>query len=308
MARVDRNKLVSRSLDHSPERVIAMGTLMRPFVAAIGAMVVTLLIHVSAASAAGQPVRVQGGRWLLAGRAYESAKLSTHPHLIVVIHGDAPSANPSYQYVFADHAAAALDDVVGVGVLRPGYQDGMGGQSEGDRGFALADNYTLDDIASVASAAKALMVRYHAADLTLVGHSGGSTIAADILALFPRVARGALLVSCPCDVPVFRWGMMKHQWNPLWLIPVRAVSPQDHAEQIPRDTIVRMVVGSVDPVTPPSLTFAFARRLEANGGNVQVRVLKDLGHEILLQPVVLQQLRSLMNEAPPKSPADSSFR
>src|SRR5215831_15194177 len=282
--------------------------LMASFLGAIGAILATLLIEVSAASAAGQPVRVQGGRWLLAGRAYESAKLSTHPHLIVVIHGDAPSVNPSYQYVFARSAAAALNDVVVMGVLRPGYQDGMGDRSEGDRGFALADNYTVDDIASVASASKALMDRYHAADLTLVGHSGGSTIAADILALYPRLARGALLVSCPCDVPVFRWGMMKHQWNPLWLIPVRAVSPQDHAEQIPRDTMVRMVVGSADPVTPPSLTFAFARRMEANGGNVQVRILKDLGHEILLRPVVLQELRALMNEAPPESPADSSLR
>ncbi|MBV8135722.1 MAG: prolyl oligopeptidase family serine peptidase [Deltaproteobacteria bacterium] len=184
----------------------------------------------------------------------------------------------------------------------------MGGRSEGDRGFALGDNYTVDDIASVASAAKALMGRYHAADLTLVGHSGGSTIAADILALFPGLARGTLLVSCPCDVPAFRWSMMKHQWNPLWLIPVHAVSPQDHAQQIPRSTIVRMVVGSADPVTPPPLTLAFSRALEANGGNVQVLVLKDLGHEILLQPAVLQQLRTLINQAAPKTLADSSSR
>ena len=281
---------------------------MPSFLGAIGTILVTFLVQVSVASAAaGQPVRVGGGRWLLAGRAYESAKLSPHPHLIIVIHGDAPSVNPSYQYVFAGSAAAALNDAVAVGVLRPGYQDGMGGRSEGDRGFALADNYTVDDIASVASAAKTLMGRYHAADLTLVGHSGGSTIAADILALYPGLARGALLVSCPCDVPAFRWSMMKHQWNPLWLIPVRAVSPQDHAQQIPRSTIVRLVVGSADPVTPPPLTLAFARTLEANGGNVQVLVLKSFGHEILLQPAVLQQLRALMNEAAAKAPPDSSL-
>ena len=274
----------------------------------IGAIVVTLLVHVSAAAAAGQPVQVPGGRWLLAGRTYESAKLSAHPHLIIVIHGDAPSVNPSYHYMFASSASAALNDVVAVGVLRPGYQDGMGGRSEGYRGFALADNYTVDDIASVASAAKALIGRFHAADLTLVGHSGGSAIAADILALYPRLARGALLVSCPCDVPAFRWGMLKYQWNPFWLIPVHAGSPQDHVQQIPRGTIVRMIVGSADPVTPPPLTLAFARDLEANGGNVQVRVLKDLGHEILLQPAVFQELRTLMNEVTANPPADPSLR
>ena len=288
--------------------VTIAGALMPSVPGVICAMVITLLVHVSAAAAAGQPVRVPGGRWLLAGRVYESAKLSTHPHLIIVIHGDAPSVNPSYQYLFAASAAAALNDVVAVGVLRPGYQDGMGDRSEGDRGFALADNYTVEDIASVAGAAKALIGRYHAGDLTLVGHSGGSAIAADILALYPGLARGALLLSCPCDVPAFRWGMMKHQWNPLWLIPVHAVSPQDHAQQIPRSTIVRMVVGSVDPITPPPLTLAYARRLEANDGNVQVLVLKDLGHEILLQPAVLQELRELMNQGAAKTPADSSLR
>lgn len=281
---------------------------MRTFLCVIGAIVITLLIQVCAASAAGQAVRVQGGRWLLAGRSYESAKLSTHPHLIVVIHGDAPFSNPSYQYVLAADAATALKDVMAVGVLRPGYQDGMGGKSEGDRGFAVADDYTVDDIASVASAAKALMGRFHAADLTLVGHSGGSAIAADILALFPGLARGALLVSCPCDVPAFRWSMMKYQWNPLWLIPVHAVSPQDNLQQIPKSTIVRMVVGSADPVTPLPLTLAFARALEANGGSVQVQVLRGLGHEILLQPAVFQQLRALMNEVTASTPADSSLR
>ena len=287
------------------ERMIAIaGGWKGPIVVALGAMMVGLVTQVFAASAGGQPLQVQGGRWQLAGRAYQSAKLSTHPHLIIVIHGDAPSANPSYQYAFADAAAAALDNVMAVGLLRPGYQDGRGGRSAGERGFALADNYTRADIASVAGAAKTLMLRYHAADLTLVGHSGGSTIAADILALYPGLARGALLVSCPCDVPAFRWSMMKHQWNPLWLIPVHAISPQDHVVQIPGNTIVRMVVGGADPVTPPALTFAFARTLEANGGDVQVLVLKNLGHEILLQAAVLQQLRALMNEAPARAPTD----
>ena len=62
---------------------------MPSFLSAIGTILVTVLVQGSVASAAGQPVRVGGGRWLLAGRVYESAKLSPHPHLIIVIHGDA---------------------------------------------------------------------------------------------------------------------------------------------------------------------------------------------------------------------------
>lgn len=235
---------------------------------------------------------------MLAGRAFAAGSLSAHPHLIVVLHGDAPGRNPSYQYTFARNAAAALSDVVVVGLLRPGYADPMGDRSEGKRGWALADNYTPEDIGSIAAAAKALSNKYQAADLALVGHSGGSAISADILGLYPRLARRALLVSCPCDVAAFRWSMMEYQWNPLWLIPVNAVSPMDHVAQIPADTVVRMVVGSVDPLAPPRFTYAFADKLKADGGNVAVVTLPNLGHEIFLEPAVLEQLRILMS-APP---------
>lgn len=88
---------------------------------------------------------------------------------------------------------------------------------------------------------------------------------------------------------------MKLQLNLLWLIPVNAVSPQTQFARISKDTIVRMVVGSADPVAPPPLTFVFADALKARGGNVQVVVLKNLGHEAFLEPAVLEQLVSLMN-------------
>ena len=255
----------------------------------------SLFAQVAVASDEGQPIDVQGGPWLLAGRAFESRDRSRHPRLIVVLHGDAPFGNPTYHYRFSRDAAATLNDVVVVGLLRPGYKDGIGGQSQGNRGYKNGDNYTPENIASIASAAKTLIDRYHATELVLVGHSGGSAIAADILARDPHLARGALLVSCPCDVPAFRWSMLKHQWNPVWLLPVNTVSPQDQVAGIPKDTIIRMVVGSTDPVTPASLTAAFAQALKARGNNVQVVELKDQGHEILLEPAVLEQLRLLMN-------------
>jgi predicted esterase len=196
--------------------------------------------------------------------------------------------------VFAQRAAAALGNVVAVGLLRPGYADGMGGKSEGSRGWAIADNYTPGDIASVAAALRALKARYRAADLTLAGHSGGAALTADIIALYPHLAARALIVSCPCDVPAFRHSMMKLQLNPLWLWPVDAVSPQDHVAQIPRKTVVRMVVGGNDPIAPPRLTNAFASALKQKGGNVSVAVLKGEGHEVFLEPAVFVQLQQLM--------------
>src|SRR5215469_18901779 len=88
----------------------------------------TLAIAASVASSGtyqppGDAVEVQGGRWLLAGRMFQRANLSAHPHLIIVLHGDAPHGPPKYQYVFAQRAATALDDAMVIALLRPGYSD-----------------------------------------------------------------------------------------------------------------------------------------------------------------------------------------
>jgi predicted esterase len=246
----------------------------------------------------GEPIQVKGGPLLLAGRVYRSGHHSSSPHLIVVLHGDAPGTNPSYQYVFARRAADALDNSVVAALLRPGYADGQGLASQGQVGRKLGDNYTRDRIAAIADAAQTLMRRYRAADLTMAGHSGGAAISADLLGLYPHLASRALLVSCPCDVPAFRWSMMKLQWNPWWLLPESSISPQDEVAAIPNDTVIRMVVGADDPVTPEPLTLAFADALKAKGDDVEVTVLPDRGHEIFLEPQVLHELQRLMAMTP----------
>ncbi|HUA35862.1 MAG TPA: prolyl oligopeptidase family serine peptidase [Candidatus Binataceae bacterium] len=245
----------------------------------------------------GDAIHVRGGPWTLAARVFKSEHLSARPHLIVVLHGDAPGVNPTYQYNFAHEAASSIDDAIVVALMRPGYADGKGLASEGNIGWKLGDNYTSDRIESIVDAARALLKQYDASDLTLVGHSGGAAISADILGLYPGVATRALLVSCPCDVPAFRWSMIKFQWNPLWLIPVSSVSPQNEVSAIPKSTRVRMVVGANDPVTPEPLTLAFARALRARGVPVTVTILPKLGHEILLEPATLDQLKDLMRGA-----------
>ena len=75
--------------------------------------------------------------------------------LLVVLHGDLPDPTPSYQYAFAQLVTQGvngpalpepvrgrladwkpLQDVVAVGLLRPGYTDNAGDRSDGDMGNA----------------------------------------------------------------------------------------------------------------------------------------------------------------------------
>lgn len=230
---------------------------------------------------------VQAGRECLHFEEYQSASVTTHPDLVVVVHGDAPFQRPGYQYVVARRLSTDLENVIAVGLLRPGYTDDGGRRSSGVRGRAIGDNYTAIDIDAVAAAIKALAQTYLAGRVFLVGHSGGAAIVGDILGRHPDIATGAILVSCPCDVPAWRRHMATVQHVPLWRLPVQSLSPLDLAARVDPRTAVHVVVGTADRVTPPAFSRSYVQRLQAHGVRAELVEIPGAGHEILLDPRVL---------------------
>lgn len=201
------------------------------------------------------------------------------PDLVVVLHGDAPRHKPSYHYQFTQDLAARAPGVIVAGLLRPGYEDGLGGRSRGWRGMATGDNYTADRIDAVAASVRALAHRVEARSLALIGHSGGAAIAALLLGRAPDLAASALLVSCPCDVTAWRRHMAARSWLPFWLLPTASLSPIELSHRVVADR-VWLVVGGNDQITPPCLSAAYAKALPGCR-DARLHVLPGLGHEIL---------------------------
>jgi alpha-beta hydrolase superfamily lysophospholipase len=136
-------------------------------------------------------------------KVYESAGLSASPTLVVVVHGDSPFLGPTYQYWFAQAAAVAIPDAVVAAMLRPGYDDGEE-RSDGMRGETTGDNYTPEVLDAVATAILELKARYGPRRVVLVGHSGGSAIVGSLIGRREGMADAVLLVSCVCDLEVWR--------------------------------------------------------------------------------------------------------
>ncbi|MGO4715012.1 alpha/beta hydrolase family protein [Bradyrhizobium sp. 2TAF24] len=227
-------------------------------------------------------------------RVYESPGRGADPVLVVVLHGDAPRRPPTYQYRFAASVAAALPNVVAAAVLRPGYSDGDE-RSDGMRGETTGDNYTPEVIDAVTAAITALKERYHPRAVVLVGHSGGAAIAADLLGSGKGGADATLLVSCPCDLAAWRQHMHSVQGGAIWERPVRSLSPIAEADGVPLSTKVTLLVGSQDDVAPPALTQAYAETLRKRGVAVRADVVEGLPHDILLEPVVIDRLRDIVD-------------
>jgi pimeloyl-ACP methyl ester carboxylesterase len=237
---------------------------------------------------------IDTGPGRLKAKVYRSARVDGLPALVVVLHGDSPSAPPTYQYRFARQAAARADTAaVFAAILRPGYSDGEH-RSDGTRGLATGDNYTPEVVDAVAQAVAILKARHRAGRVILVGHSGGATTSADLLGRHPGIADAALLVSCACDVPAWRRHMRVVRGGSVWDEPVSSISPMDVTWAVPRSTQVRMVVGGKDEVTPPDLTAAYAAALRENGVPVLVATLPDLSHNILGEPVVFEALQRML--------------
>ena len=146
--------------------------------------------------------------------------------LVLVLHGDAPFNNPSYQYSIAKKIANENSNVVSVVVLRPGYSDNEGNQSKGDRGNSSGDNYTIKVLESVYNLTNELKRKYNPSKVLLVGHSGGGAISANLISKYPRTYSNAVLISCPCDLHLWRAHMKKLQPEArIWDMEVKSLSP-----------------------------------------------------------------------------------
>jgi pimeloyl-ACP methyl ester carboxylesterase len=238
-------------------------------------------------------------------RVFRSIQVSPRPRLVVALHGDAPFERPEYQYLFAQKAAAALNDTVVAAILRPGYTDADGDKSGGVRGATTGDNYTPEALASLASAIAQLKARYNARDITLVGHSGGAALAAELAERRPELATRAVLVGCPCDLDGWRLYMARKQLSPLWLLPVASLSPLKDAARLSPASRILLLVGEKDDVAPARFSNAFALAARRTGAEVQVQVLPGLGHNILLQPAVLDALTRFQGQACPAAAVSS---
>ncbi len=229
----------------------------------------------------------------VSGRLFSTARVSDHPRLVVVIHGDAPGHDPVYQYHFARTLAADLDDTLVLAVLRPGYNDGMGAKSNGYRGLAVGDNYTEDAADRLGAAVAEAAARLHARDVRVIGHSGGAALSLIMLAQRPGLASGALVAACPCDLGPWRRHMARRNLNPFFLFPVRSVSPLAKVDRLPTGLDLRIMIGQQDSIAPVWLSERLLRAARARGLHARLTIIPGAGHEILENPAVIAAARDL---------------
>ncbi|MEM7438476.1 MAG: alpha/beta hydrolase [Pseudomonadota bacterium] len=202
----------------------------------------------------------------LAGQVYGSGN-----KVVVVLHGDVSRGGPAdYHYAFAKQIASRNKGVTAIALLRPGYADRKG-QKSGGSNSGRRDHYTKRNNDMVAQALSAIKKQYGAKRLIVVGHSGGAAQAGVILGRYPGLISGAVLVSCPCNIPAWRAAKNASAWS-------RSQSPHRFVKNIRRGTPVVLITGSKDTNTKPNLAQDFAAKAKAAGARASFVSANGAGH------------------------------
>ena len=215
------------------------------------------------------------------------------PILVVVLHGDLDTGGAS---PLASSAASQIHGIIAAALVRPGYRDDDGDTSDGVMGNTSGDNYTPEVLNQMDAAVRQLKSQLHPSAVVLVGHSGGAAITADLIARDNGLARAALLLSCPCDVPAWRKHMNTLRPNPTWDEPVTSISPMSVVSKIGPKTQIWMMVGGKDDIAPPEFTERYAAAVRKHGIEPHVTVLPGRGHNIIFDSAVIQQLAALVKQ------------
>lgn len=214
--------------------------------------------------------RVSGAAHCLAIKTYLPAA-GTSRTMVVVLHGDLSSGGPT-DYIFLVTRKSAELGAVGVAMMRPGYS-GYGRTSSGiaSRDQGRNDLYGIAEMGSVAAAVAALRKHHNATRVVLVGHSGGAANAGVILGRAAPLVDVAVLISCPCNVPVWRDLRGQSAWP-------NAASPHDYLPELPTKARLYLLTPENDRNTRPVIAQDHAAQAKSLGLNAEFIELPDAGH------------------------------
>ncbi len=200
-----------------------------------------------------------------AGLVYEaygvpaSGKATT---LAVFVHGDVTSGGAAdYMNSYAKSFAASKKGVVAVALIRNGYGNSKGQNSDG---FYNRREMNYGGQASgVADAIRALKAKFGAQRVVGLGHSGGAAILGIIAGQDSNLLNGVVLAACPCDMQTFaqiRGG--NSGGNPSPIQYINGVSPS---------TSIVAVHGQGDDKVPPIISDDYIAKAQSLGLKASLR-------------------------------------
>lgn len=166
-----------------------------------------------------------------------------------------------------------VEDLVVVGLQRPGYANPDGLQSTGDH-LGYCDNQTKANVEIVADALQDLKQHHNARRLVAVGHSDGGILIATILGMYPGLIDGAVTLSSALDTKLHNEMRGRQIWK-------RTLPPMDYVDAVAAGTVIRALRGEDDDRVPADVPQRWVESLAKNGLDAQFINVPGAGHNDL---------------------------
>lgn len=191
--------------------------------------------------------------------------------LVVALHGDL-SRGGNADYIIRVARRAARYGAIGVAMARPGYTlDGRTSSGVPTREQSRDEIYTADEISSIGVAVESLKKHHGAERVVMVGHSGGAVVSGVILGRFAPLVDVAILVSCPCDIPAWRYSNGKKE------LP-NAESPIDYLSSVSKSSKIFALTGARDTNTGAELAQDYVEKARSAGLDAAFFMIEKAGH------------------------------
>jgi pimeloyl-ACP methyl ester carboxylesterase len=150
-------------------------------------------------------------------------------------------------------------------LLRPGYTDPQGNRSDGARGDAAGDSWNVTNTDAIADAIGCLKHVWNARKVVVAAHSGGASLAANVLGRHPALVDQALLVSSVYDVEKWRQYMFQRTGQRVFEGKIETLSPIKQVIGVSDQVEVTLVSGNEDEIAPPAFSEQYETAARKHG-------------------------------------------
>jgi len=219
--------------------------------------------------------------------------------IVFFIHGDQIEPKVTYFDNFVSNFS--IDEAVLISITRPGWINKKNNKSDGKKNISNGDNYIPNiDVDPIYRAIKKIKKKFNSKEIIIIGHSGGAAITGILFGRFKNIVNEAILISCPCIVPLWRKNYveqlsLKNKIR-ICLPKYQSKSPHEYVKKIDSKIKINIFVGKDDKNTLPLLSHQYHLLLKNFGKNTHLNIYPGDHNSVLKNRKMIERIRSIISK------------
>ena len=219
--------------------------------------------------------------------------------LVFFIHGD--QIKPKVTYFDNFVLNFLIDDAVLISITRPGWINKKNNKSDGKKNISNGDNYIPNiDVDPIYRTIKKIKKRFNSKEIIVIGHSGGAAITGILFGRFNNIINEAILISCPCIVPLWRKNYIEQlslkNKQKICMPKYKSQSPHEYVRKIDSKIKINIFVGQDDKNTLPFFSHQYHSLLKKFGKNVHLKIFSGNHTSVLKNRKMIESIRTIISK------------